>query len=160
MSCYICGSDLSSVIDKRAVKSTGEIRRRRECLKCHNRFTTYERVCAVELYVVKRDGRKQLFSKEKLASGISRALAKRPAYEKLDEIVAKIETKIWEKRKKEVESKVIGTIILQELKKIDQVAYLRFAAVYRNFGSTSDFEKELVSLERRSIKSVSVKVGE
>ena len=148
MNCYICGSDLSSVIDKRAVKSTGEIRRRRECLKCHNRYTTYERLCAVELFVVKRDGRKQLFSREKLTAGVSRSLEKRPAYGKLAEIVAKVESRVWEKRKKEVDSKLIGTIVLQELKKVDQVAYLRFAAVYRNFGSAMDFEKELVNLER------------
>src|SRR5258708_36596966 len=112
MNCYICGSGLSSVIDKRAVKSTGEIRRRREWLKCHNRYTTYERLCAVEVFVVKRDGRKQLFSREKLTAGVSRSLEKRPAYEKLAEIVAKVESRVWEKRKKEVDSKLIGTIVL------------------------------------------------
>lgn len=146
MNCYLCGSDQSQVIDKRAVKTTGEIRRRRECLKCHNRYTTYERMSALELMVVKRDGRKQLFSREKLKKGIEKALEKRLAREKIDEICELVERKIWVKGKKEVESKVIGAAVLAELKKVDHVAYLRFASVYRNFANTTDFAKELKHL--------------
>ncbi len=146
MNCPFCGSSQSSVIDKRAVKSSGEIRRRRECLKCHRRYTTYERVLTVELYVIKRDGRKEIFSTEKLRSGIARALEKRPAFESLDEIVLRIERKIRSKEKHEVESKSLGQAVLLELKKVDTVAYIRFASVYREFKEIRDFERELEHL--------------
>ncbi len=146
MRCFFCGSELSSVIDKRAVKTTGEIRRRRECLKCHNRFTTYERVCALELMVLKRSGRKEVFSREKLRRGIEKALEKRPGLDQAEELATIIERKIWGKGKKEVGSKVIGMAVLAELKKVDKIAYLRFASVYRNFENTGDFAKEIKSL--------------
>src|SRR5258708_4803444 len=146
MNCYICGSDLSSVIDKRAVKTTGEIRRRRECLKCHNRFTTYERVCALELMVLKRSGRKESYNREKLKHGIEKALEKRPGLSQAEELTTLIERKLWSKGKNQVESKVIGMAVLAELKKVDKIAYLRFASVYRNFENTGDFAKEIKSL--------------
>ncbi|SRR5258708_37655725 len=146
MRCPFCDSSQSSVIDKRAVKSSGEIRRRRECLKCHKRYTTYERISAIELLVIKKDGRKERFSKEKLRSGIIKALEKRQASEKIDEIVSKIEKKLWDKGRKEIESRFIGQAVLSELKKIDKVAYLRFASVYRTFQNPGDFRKELEHL--------------
>lgn len=146
MNCYSCGSDQSSVIDKRAVKGTGEIRRRRECLKCHNRYTTYERVGDIELLVIKRDGRRQPFSREKLKRGIEKALEKRPGLQNLNEITSRVESKLWIKGKKEIESKFIGQVVLGELKKVDKVAYLRFASVYRHFEDTTDFAKELQHL--------------
>ena len=151
MNCFFCGSDQSQVIDKRAVKTTGEIRRRRECLKCHNRFTTYERLCAVELMVIKRDGHRQVYDRNKLKRGIEKALEKRAAFNKVDVIISHIEKKVWVKGKKEVESKLIGAAVLTELKKADQVAYLRFASVYRNFANTTDFAKELRHLADRNI---------
>ncbi len=148
MKCCYCGTTASKVVDKREVNSTGEIRRRRECLKCHKRFTTYERVAGIELMVVKRDGTRQVFSAEKLRSGIEKAIAKRPIFNQLDDIVAKIETKFRLKTEKEVPSRMIGQAVLSELKKLDQVAYLRFAAVYRSFQTTGDFTKELETLDK------------
>ncbi len=146
MYCPFCKSLQSSVIDKRSVKGTGEIRRRRECLKCKRRYTTYERASAVELLVIKRDGRRQSFDVAKLRAGLERCLEKRPAFENLDRIVLKIESKIRSKDMVEIESKVIGREVLAELKKLDQIAYLRFVSVYRQFKQASDFTKELESL--------------
>lgn len=146
MNCDICGSGLSSVVDKRSVKSRGEIRRRRECLKCHNRYTTYEQIRVLELFVIKRDGRRQLFNREKLQHGIGRALEKRPAFDKVEEIATRVERRIRSKGKKEIASKLIGQTVLSELKRVDKVAYLRFASVYRHFENTTDFAKELQHL--------------
>lgn len=146
MYCPYCKSDQSSVIDKRGVKGTGEIRRRRECIKCKRRFTTYERALVLELVVIKRDGKKQLFDINKIRAGLSRALEKRPAFDNLEAIVSKIEGKIRSKERTEVESKLIGKEVLSELKKIDPVAYLRFVSVYRQFKQASDFTKELEGL--------------
>lgn len=146
MSCPYCGSSQSSVIDKRAVKSSGEIRRRRKCLKCNRRYTTYERLGEVGFFVIKRNGRREPYDSAKLRSGLEKALEKRPLLASLEEIVSKIEKKLKSKDKKEIESKVIGQTILLELKKIDTVAYLRFVSVYRQFKNTGDFTKELEQL--------------
>ncbi len=134
------------MIDKRAVKGTGEIRRRRECLKCHKRYTTYERVLPVEYLVIKRDGRKQPFDINKLRAGILRALEKRPALIDLERIVAKVEKRVKSKESKEIESKIIGREVCTELKRVDKVAYLRFVSVYRQFKDPGDFTKELAAL--------------
>lgn len=146
MKCPFCGSQLSSVIDKRAVTGTGEIRRRRECLKCKKRYTTYERVSDFEIYIIKRDGRRELFEKAKLRAGIQRALEKRPAITEIDVIVDKIVTGIRIKGVKEIESKVVGRAVLAELRKLDKVAYLRFVSVYRQFQDPGDFTKEVEHL--------------
>ncbi len=148
MKCCYCASVLSKVIDKREVQSTGEIRRRRECLKCHKRYTTYERVAGLELMVIKRDGRKEAFSRDKIRSGLERALEKRPGIGQVGEIVERIEAKLRSKGEKMVASKVIGQAVLIELRKIDKVAYLRFASVYRSFQTMGDFSKELESLDK------------
>ncbi len=146
MKCFFCGSEQSSVIDKRAVKGSGEIRRRRKCLKCGNRFTTYERVVGYELYVLKRGGSKELFDKQKLQAGIEKALEKRPALANLDVLIDKIVGRIRTKGKKEIESRAVGLVALSELKKVDKVAYLRFASVYRQFNDLADFQKELAKI--------------
>lgn len=146
MNCPFCKSNQSSVIDKRAVLGTGEIRRRRECLKCKRRYTTYERALVVELAVIKRDGKREPFDVSKVRSGLIKALEKRPAFDNLEAIVSKIERKIRSKDRSEIESKVIGREVLAELKKVDPVAYLRFVSVYRQFKAPSDFSKELESL--------------
>lgn len=148
MRCFFCNSDQSIVLDKRTVKSSGEVRRRRECVRCHGRFTTYERICEFELYVLKRSGKRELFDRQKLTAGLQRALEKRPAFEQIDEIVSKIITDLRKKGQKEVESKIIGRYALSELKKIDKVGYLRFASVYRHFEDPRDFAKELVGLNK------------
>lgn len=146
MKCFYCGSDQSKVIDKRAVKGSGEIRRRRECLSCKRRFTTYERLGVVGFFVIKRDGRRQPFEIDKLRNGIARALEKRPDVGKVMELTEKIERKLRSKRTNEVLSRQIGQLVLGELRKLDKVAYLRFASVYRHFEDATDFAKELQSL--------------
>lgn len=143
MKCYFCGSEQSKVIDKRAVRSLGEVRRRRECLKCHKRFTTYEKVCGFELYVIKRDGKKEVFDRDKLRSGLAKALEKRSDSDKVEELTEKIESKLRIKGDREVKSTYIGQLVLSSLKKTDKVAYLRFASVYRDFKELGDFTREL-----------------
>lgn len=135
-------------MDKRDVSGTGEIRRRRECLKCKRRYTTYERAMVVELLVLKRDGKREAFDINKIRSGLSKALEKRPAFENLEAIVSKIERKIRSKDRSEIESKLIGKEVLAELKKVDPVAYLRFVSVYRQFKVPGDFSKELEMLSK------------
>ena len=149
MNCPFCSSTLNKVVDKRAVNSSGEIRRRRECLKCHQRFTTYERLAKVELTVIKKDGRREGFDRDKLRSGIARALEKRPAFEQVEIITGRIENRLRSSRGKEIASKVIGRMVLGELKKADKVAYLRFTSVYRKFDNPSDFAKIITSLESK-----------
>lgn len=146
MNCPFCESYLSKVVDKRAVESRGEIRRRRECLKCGRRYTTYEMLAKLEVVVIKKDRRKELFVKEKLRAGILKALEKRPAVDKGEWIVERVESKIRAKGLREVSSQLLGRWVLAELKKLDPVAYLRFASVYRTFTDPKDFERELESL--------------
>lgn len=135
------------MVDKRSGRAgLGEIRRRRQCLKCSGRFTTYERLANLELVVIKKDGHKESFSREKLRLGIVKALEKRPGIEKADILVGKIEKRFRRKGRKEVLSKAIGQMVLTELKKLDTIAYLRFASVYRRFDDPEDFTKELSSL--------------
>lgn len=136
------------MVDKREVIGTSEIRRRRECLKCHKRYTTYERVAGLELVVLKRDGHREAFDREKLKRGVVIALEKRPAGEQADLLIDKIESKLRLKGDRVVNSKVIGQAVLAELKKLDEIAYLRFASVYRSFQNTGDFSRELESLEK------------
>ncbi len=146
MTCPFCDSTLHKVVDKRSVVSVGEIRRRRQCLKCLRRFTTYERQVLSELQVIKKDGHREIFDREKVRAGITKALEKRPASEKVDFLTEKIEKKIRCSYRMEVSSKKIGQAILGELKKLDMVAYLRFASVYRSFENPEDFSKEINSL--------------
>lgn len=146
MKCPFCTSLLSKVIDKRAVGSKGEIRRRRECLKCGKRFTTYEVLAKLEFIVIKKDGRKEPFVREKLALGMIKALEKRPGADKVEKIVDKLTARIKSKGLKEVQSQVLGKWVLSELKKLDPIAYLRFASVYRTFSDPKDFKRELEAL--------------
>ncbi len=147
MQCPFCSFTGNKVVDKRSVSGLGEIRRRRECLKCGKRFTTYERVASVDFLVIKKDGRKEAFSKEKLFLGIVKALEKRPGMEGADGIACKIEQKLRRKGDREVPSTLIGKMVLAELKKMDRVAYLRFASVYRRFDGVEDFTKEMQVFE-------------
>lgn len=146
MRCPFCRSNLSKVVDKRSVLGRGEIRRRRECLKCAKRFTTYEILAAVEIMVIKKNGKKEPFLREKLQIGLIRALQKRPGIDKVSWILDRIEGRIRAKRLQEVPSQTLGKWILSELKKLDSVAYLRFASVYRTFTDPKDFRKELETL--------------
>lgn len=146
MKCPFCASPVHHVVDKRPVERSGEIRRRRECLRCLRRFTTYEKIASLQLLVIKRDGRREPFIREKLKRGIGKALEKRPGQEKIDELVEKIERRLRKRGGREVSSKLIGRIVLTELKKLDMVGYLRFASVYRQFGEVADFARELTAL--------------
>jgi len=140
MRCIFCGSD-TKVTDKR---ESGEVtRRRRECLKCKKRFTTYEKAEKKDIIVVKKDGRRETFLREKIKAGIIRATEKRPvSMEKIDKLVDNIEEKLRSKGK-EVKTELIGKMVMNRLKKIDNIAYVRFASVYMNFQDVKDF-KEVV----------------
>ena len=132
MRCPYCGYEDSKVIDSRNVSNS--IRRRRECLKCHNRFTTYERVELPSLFVIKKDLRREEFSREKLLSGVRKACEKRPLPTgSIEKVVDDIEAELYQSGKAEVRSSVIGEMVMEKLKKLDYIAYIRFASVYRPF---------------------------
>jgi len=138
MKCVYCGSD-THVTDKR--ESPEGTRRRRECVKCKKRFTTYERPELKEIVVVKKDGRREKFSREKLKGGVMKACEKRPvSVEKVDKVLDEVEEKLRRKGK-EVKSEMIGKMVMNRLKKIDKVAYIRFASVYKEFGDVDDFKE-------------------
>lgn len=145
MECPYCSYKESKVTDKR--KSPEGIRRRRECLKCKKRFTTYEKIAREDLYVIKKDGRREKFSKEKLEIGINLAFEKRPVEkEKINKMINEIEEQIRKRGKKEIKTSDIGELVIKKIKKIDNVAYIRFASVYRDFQDIKDFKKEMKEL--------------
>lgn len=137
------------VIDKRD-SDMDATRRRRECLKCQRRFTTYERIELVELTVVKKDGRREIFNPDKLKSGIVRACEKRPVTrQEIDQLVESVEAEIRAEGLNEIESNVLGELCMTRLKNLDQVAYIRFASVYRSFADIESFQKEIKSLGKK-----------
>ena len=143
MKCKFCVGD-TKVTDKR--ESPEGTRRRRECLKCRKRFTTYEKPDEKDIIVVKKDGRREHFLDEKLRLGWIKACQKRPvSMEKIDKIVEEIKEKL-RKKGKEVNSEMVGKMIMQRLKKLDKVAYIRFASVYKDFKDVGDFKKEMREL--------------
>ncbi|MCX6750739.1 MAG: transcriptional regulator NrdR [Candidatus Pacearchaeota archaeon] len=145
MNCPYCEHKESRVTDKRS--SPEGIRRRRECLKCKKRFTTYERIERSDLYVIKKDGRREKFEIKKLEAGIERALEKRPvSQEKIKKMIGEIDEQIRKIGKKEIKSSVIGELVMKKLKKLDDVAYIRFASVYRQFKDINDFKQEMKGL--------------
>lgn len=147
MKCPFCGQDDDRVIDSRVVRDGYEVRRRRLCNRCGRRFTTYERVAQELPYVIKRDGRREPFSREKVLSGLRKACEKRPiSIDVLERIVDRIEAWIQEQGKREVSSVEIGERVMEELKRLDEVAYVRFASVYRQFKDISQFMDELRGL--------------
>ena len=142
MECPYCLNSKSKVTNKR--KSLDSIRRRRECLKCKKRFTTYETIAKGDLYVLKKDDRREKFSREKLESGIYKAFEKRPVpKEKIEKMINEIEEQLRKKGKKEIKSSIIGELIMKKIKKLDNVAYIRFASVYRDFQNVKDFKLAL-----------------
>lgn len=141
MNCPFCGKN-TRVTDKRS--SSEGVRRRRECLKCKKRFTTYEKIGRGDLYVVKKDGRREKFSREKLETGIYRAFEKRPVKkEDIEKMINEIEEQLMKHGKKEVRSSFIGEVVMKKIRKLDNVAYIRFASVYRDFQDIKDFKREL-----------------
>lgn len=144
MRCPFCQSRESRVVDSRDIGSGESIRRRRECLNCNRRFTTYERVEAGNLVVVKRDGRRQEFDPRKLREKLRIALTKRAISEhEVDRILTTVEAELLSLGTVEVPSTVIGEVVLRELKQLDEVAYIRFASVYRRFADVDDLRREL-----------------
>ncbi|MCM8770336.1 MAG: transcriptional regulator NrdR [Candidatus Omnitrophica bacterium] len=144
MKCPYCGYKEDKVVDSRATAEDSAIRRRRECLKCGKRFTTYEYVEEVSLMVVKKDGRREPFDRKKILSGILRACEKRQiSMEEIEGMVTSIERAIQKKTDREINSREIGEMVMEKLKKLDDVAYVRFASVYRQFKDVSQFMKEL-----------------
>ena len=149
MKCPYCGYGESRVIDSRPTEDDEKIRRRRECLSCGRRFTTYEIVESTPLMVVKKDKSRQLFDREKLLRGIVRACDKRPVTaEQLDGVVDRIEQTYLNRLVREVSSEELGEAVLLVLKKLDKVAYIRFASVYRDFSDADTFVEELIKLQR------------
>lgn len=147
MRCPECGCLDDKVIDTRVSKDGDSIRRRRECLKCTARFTTYEAVANTEKSVEKRDGRREDFSPEKLRTGVKRACQKRPVSDvQIDELVKRVAAKIEALAGREVPSRTIGEMVMAELQELDEVAYVRFASVYRRFKDTNQFIREIRKL--------------
>ena len=146
MRCPSCGSEDIKVVDSRPVEDNNSIRRRRECLECHNRFTTYEVIDAFQPVVLKKDGSKELFDKNKLLSGLLRACQKRPV--NAETLANEIEAEIHNSLKREITSSDIGEIAMDKLRERDAVAYVRFASVHREFKDVETFMKELEILKR------------
>lgn len=154
MKCPYCGYAESKVIDSRPAEEGSTIRRRRECLACSKRFTTYEIIERMPLVVVKRDGSRQSFDKVKIINGLVRACEKRPvALEQLETIAKEIETELQSALEREISTAEIGEMVMLRLKDIDEVAYVRFASVYRQFKDINTFMDELTKLlgDRHSI---------
>lgn len=146
MRCPFCTSVNTQVLESRVVEEGNVIRRRRECAKCSKRFTTYERAKRTFLWVVKKDGRREPFEREKVKGGILRAFEKRPiSLDLVNSIVENVEREMLKKEREEVSSRAIGKAVLKRLKKIDKVAWLRFASVYLEFEDLEDFAKAIKS---------------
>ncbi len=147
MKCPYCEHTESKVIDSRPTDEGNSIRRRRECLKCEKRFTTYEQIESIPVIIIKKDGTRQPYDRQKLMNGILRAIEKTPVtFKEVEEIVAKVESKIFNSLDREVESKMIGELVMEELKNLNPVAYVRFASVYREFKDVNVFLEEVKNL--------------
>lgn len=147
MFCLFCKNNDTEVIETRLSEDGTTIRRRRRCPKCDKRFTTYERIEELPILVIKKDGRRERFDREKLRRGIIKSCGKTTvSAEQIDRIVELVEEEIKQQPKTEVESKAIGNLVAQQLKKIDKIAYIRFASVFRQFEEVEDFQKEIKKL--------------
>lgn len=147
MKCPFCGYEESKVIDSRPTDEGERIRRRRECLQCAKRFTTYELIESLPIIVIKKDKSRETFNREKLLNGLLRACEKRPvSLETLEKMIDEIETGIQNSLDREVSSEHIGELVMEKLKRIDEVAYVRFASVYRQFKDINTFMEELNKL--------------
>jgi len=162
MRCPFCASPNSRVIDTRAAE--GGIRRRRECEDCSRRFTTYERVAPLRLMVVKQDGRREPFDRDKILKGVQIACGKRPVpVEAIEEVVSSIESELYHRGSREVTSREIGEMVMQNLRRLDEVAYIRFATIYRRFADVEDLADEIEALlerrQREAILKAQMKLG-
>ncbi len=147
MKCPYCGHLGDKVVDSRETKEGEAIRRRRECLSCGRRFTSYERVDEIPYMVVKKDGRRERFERQKLMAGLLKACEKRPvSVAVLERLADRVETMLQDRPEKEMATREIGEFVMQELRRVDKVAYVRFASVYRHFRDVSEFMTELRDL--------------
>lgn len=147
MKCPFCDYEEAKVVDSRPTDEGHAIRRRRECIKCKNRFTTYEKVEEIPLVVVKKDGNRESYNRNKIFNGIIKACEKRPVpIEMMETVIDRIEKKLHNSMEKEISSNVIGQMVMEELKALDEVAYVRFASVYRQFKDINTFIDELTKL--------------
>ncbi len=147
MKCIYCGCEESKVLDSRSTDETNSIRRRRECLGCGKRFTTYETIETVPILVVKKDGSRQAFNIEKIRSGMIRACEKRPvSIAQIDKMAEEIEKTIQNSLKQEISSQEIGEMVMAKLKEVDEIAYVRFASVYRQFKDVTNFIKLITEM--------------
>jgi transcriptional repressor NrdR len=147
MKCPFCGFNEDKVIDSRSSNEDKSVRRRRECEKCNRRFTTYEYIEEIPLMVIKKDGRREAFDRNKIISGILKACEKRPvSMEKVEAVVDKVEKELQKSFDKEVKAQVVGELVMDYLHKLDEVAYVRFASVYRQIKDINQFMKELKDL--------------
>ena len=147
MRCPFCDNEDTKVIDSRPIDDGKAIRRRRECEKCIKRFTTYEKVETTIIMIIKKDGSRQAFDRDKLMNGIIKACEKRPvALADIERVVDSIERGLNKKKKKEVKSTFLGELVMEQLKDLDEVAYVRFASVYRSFKDVNTFIKEIEAL--------------
>jgi transcriptional repressor NrdR len=150
MNCPYCHHAVTSVTDKRNTQGGGVVRRRRECGNCGKRFTTYEQPAILDMMIVKKDGRREAFDRQKLRSGVLKACWKRPvSQEQIDALVAQVEQALISRPTKEVPSRFIGEMVMDALRDLDDVAYIRFASVYREFRDVGDFQEALKQLGTR-----------
>ena len=160
MKCPVCGYDDSRVVDSRPTENAS-IRRRRECLACKHRFTTYEFVEQVPLFVIKKDGSKEVFDRQKLRAGLIKSCYKRPVTaEQLEELTKEIEAELINSLKTEVPSKEIGTMAMERLRELDEVSYVRFASVYREFKDIETFLAAIAPLQHKKTRKKKPKTSE
>lgn len=153
MHCPFCGAIDTKVVDSRLVASGDQVRRRRECISCEERFTTFETADLIMPRLIKQDGSRQPFDENKLRAGMLRALEKRPvSLEMLEESVAGIKRTLRGKGEREVQSLLVGELVMNELRKLDEVAYIRFASVYRRFQDLNEFRKEIERMANEPLK--------
>ena len=147
MKCPFCGEDNTRVIDSRPADDNASIRRRRECDECGRRFTTYEKVETIPLIVIKKDKNREPYDRSKIESGVLKSCHKRPvSVDQIEKCVDRLETAVFNLEEREVESTVVGEIVMDELMRLDQVAYVRFASVYREFKDVNTFMSEIKKL--------------
>jgi len=150
MKCPYCNYEETQVIDSRDTENLEATRRRRECTKCNKRFTTYERLEEADIVVVKKEGKRERFERQKVINGILKACEKRPiSLEKIEKLVDEVESDLRKRDSVEVDSKIIGNLVMKKLKSLDKVAYIRFASVYLEFEDLTRFEEELDKLQKK-----------
>lgn len=150
MYCPFCGAEETKVVDSRLVAEGDQVRRRRECLQCHERFTTFETAELMLPRVIKQNGQREPFNEEKLRAGIQRAVEKRPiSTERVESAVAQIKHALQATGERELPARAIGELVMEQLRELDQVAYVRFASVYRRFEDVSEFSEEIERLTRK-----------